>query len=67
MGDVVNSLVGAGLSIEYLHEFPFCAWKVVAFAEPVESMGEGRFYYGLPMRFPPLPLMFSIKATKPVA
>jgi SAM-dependent methyltransferase len=67
LGDVVNALVGAGLRIEYLHEFPFCAWKVVAFAELIEPSGEGRGYYSLPPRFPPLPLMFSIKATNPAA
>ena len=50
----------AGLRIDFLHEFPYCAWKVVAFAQPVEHA-----YWGLPARFPPLALMFSLKATKP--
>jgi SAM-dependent methyltransferase len=67
MGDVVNALVGAGLRIEHLHEFPYCAWKVVAFAELVEAFSESHGYYGLPARFPQLPLMFSIKAAKPAA
>ena len=65
MGDVVNALVGAGLHIEFLHEFPYCAWKVVAFAELVESFSDRHGYYGLPARFPQLPLMFSIKASRP--
>jgi SAM-dependent methyltransferase len=59
MADIVNALVTAGLRIDFLHEFPCCAWKIVAFAEPVEPG-----YWGLPARFPPLPLMFSLKATK---
>jgi len=66
MGDIVNALVGAGLQIEFLHEFPYCAWKVVAFAELVERFSDSHGYYQLPARFPPLPLMFSIRAAKPV-
>jgi SAM-dependent methyltransferase len=65
MADVVNALIRAGLRIEFLHEFPYCPWKVVAFAEEVERFGTCQSYYGLPERFPALPLMFSIKATKP--
>ena len=61
MGDIVNALVTAGLRIDFLHEFPYCLWKVVAFTEPVEG---GGFRPG--PRFPRLPLMFSLKATKPV-
>lgn len=60
LADVVNALIGAGLRIDFLHEFACCAWKVVAFMERVEDG-----YWGLPARFPRLPLMFSLKATKP--
>lgn len=63
MGNVVNALVDAGLRIEFLHEFLFCAWKIVAFAEFVEPFSKSHGYYRLPARFPPLPLMFSIKAS----
>ena len=59
MGDIVNTLVTAGLRIDFLHEFPYCVWKVIAFTEPVE-----RGCWGLGPRFPRLPLMFSLKATK---
>jgi len=62
MGDIVNALVAAGLRIDFLHEFPYCVWKVVAFTEPAEGDG-----WRLPSRFPRLPMMFSIKATKPIA
>ena len=33
MADIVNSLVGAGLRIEFIHEFPFIAWKAFPFLE----------------------------------
>ena len=62
MGDIVNTLVTAGLRIDFLHEFPYSVWKVIAFTEPVE-----RGCWGLGPRFPRLPLMFSLKATKPVS
>jgi SAM-dependent methyltransferase len=66
LSDVVNALTGAGLVIEYLNEFPFCAWPVVAGCVLVEkgaSAASG--YYGLPAGRPSLPLMFSIRARKP--
>jgi SAM-dependent methyltransferase len=62
MGDIVNALVAAGLRIDFLHEFPYCVWKVIAFTEPVEPG-----CWGLGPRFPRLPLMFSLKATKPLS
>ncbi|MEO6875747.1 MAG: class I SAM-dependent methyltransferase [Opitutaceae bacterium] len=65
LGDLVNALIGAGLCIEYLHEFPYCAWKVVAFTERVETFSDSHAYYALPARFPQLPLMFSIRAHQP--
>ena len=60
MGDIVNALVTAGLRIDFLHEFSHCTWKVVAFAERRQD-GTWR----LPARFPTLPLMFSLRATRP--
>ena len=62
MGDIVNALIGAGLAIEWLHEFPFCAWKVVAGCEVVERSDAGVVYYGRPASEPPMPLMFTIRA-----
>ncbi|MBC8106360.1 MAG: class I SAM-dependent methyltransferase [Anaerolineae bacterium] len=61
--DIVNALIDAGLRIEFMHEFPYCPWKVTAFCEAVEQLSPSPTYYGLPKRFPPLPLMFSIKAS----
>ena len=62
MGDIVNALIGAGLAIEWLHEFPFCAWKVVAGCEVVERSDAGVVYYGRPASETPMPLMFTIRA-----
>jgi len=65
MSDITNALIGAGLRIEFIHEFPFCPWKVTAFCEVVERFSPSHAYYGLPKRFPPMPLSFSIKAHRP--
>lgn len=62
MGDIVNALVTAGLRIDFLHEFPYCTWKVIAFTERGEPG-----CWGLGPGFPRLPLMFSLKATKPAS
>ena len=60
LGEIVTSLVKAGLRIEFLHEFPFNEWPV-SFLEPA---ADGTY------RLPPendgrLPLFFSLKASKP--
>jgi len=39
VGDIVNALVTAGLRIDFLDEFPYCAWKVIAFLEPRPAEG----------------------------
>src|SRR5262249_58910319 len=62
MGDILNALVRAGLVIEWLHEFPFCAWKIVAGCEVVEQFSASHAYYGLPSSPPLMPLMFSLRA-----
>lgn len=67
LSDIVNSLVRAGLVIEWLHEFPFCAWKIVAGCEVVERFSGSHQYYGLPASQPAMPLMFSLRARKPPA
>jgi hypothetical protein len=64
MADIINALIGAGLRIEFLHEFPFCAWKIIAFTEQVERFSDCHGYWGLPKQYPALPLMFSIRASK---
>jgi len=64
MADVVNALIAGGLAIDWLHEFPFCAWRVVAGCEVADRSGPGPAYYGLPPSQPQIPLMFSIRARK---
>ena len=65
LGNIVNALLRQGLRLEWLHEFPFCAWNVVAGCEVVERFSDAHAYYGRPASEPSLPLMFSLRARKP--
>lgn len=61
LGDVVSALAGVGLRIEFLHEFPFSESPHIDF---LVQARDGTW------RLPPdldghLPLVFSLKATKP--
>jgi SAM-dependent methyltransferase len=59
IGDIINALIGAGLRIEFLHEFPYVTWQQLPF------MVEGSDgYWRLPDREASLPLLFSIRAGK---
>lgn len=59
MGDIINSLLAAGLRLEWLHEFPFVNYA----AHPFLTQGDdGLWRYGDPPHS--LPLTFSIKAAK---
>jgi SAM-dependent methyltransferase len=64
LSDILNALFRAGLTLEYLHEFPYCAWPVVAGSIKVEEFSSSHAYYAPPDQ-PPLPLMFSLRAKKP--
>jgi hypothetical protein len=64
ISDVINALTRAGLIVEYLHEFPFCAWQVIAGCVQVERFSNSHGYWGMPPSRPQLPLMFSIRAGK---
>lgn len=59
LGEIITSLIDAGLRIEFLHEFPFITYK----SRPFLVQGEDGFW-----RYPDLagglPLMFSIRAVK---
>jgi len=61
LADVVNALIGAGLRIEFLHEFPYTTYK----SHPWLTQGDDGLwrYEGVPNS---IPLMFSIKATRPL-
>jgi SAM-dependent methyltransferase len=61
LGEIVTSLANEGLRIEFLHEFDFVRWPV----EFLAKSEDGRY------RLPPgtkgqLPLLFSLKASKPL-
>ncbi len=60
LGDVVTSLIDAGLRIEFLHEFPFSTYQFLPFTEEL-APGKVR----LTKHDGCIPLLFSIKATKP--
>jgi SAM-dependent methyltransferase len=67
MGEIVTVLADAGLRIEFLHEFPFVVWKMLPFMVE-RPTPEGEREWRLPddqQRF--LPLLFSLKASKPTA
>jgi SAM-dependent methyltransferase len=60
LGEIVTALIDAGLRIDFLHEFDFLEWP----ADYLVESPDGRW------RLPPdkpgqLPLMFSIRASKP--
>jgi len=57
LGDVLNALIGAGLGIEFVHEFPLCCWRRFPFMEQDEA-GWWR------IKGDKIPLTFSLKATK---
>ena len=60
MGEIVTAVVQAGLSVEFLHEFPFVGWKM----DFLERGDDG--LYRLPGELDGrLPLYFSLKATRP--
>lgn len=60
LGDVVTALIDAGLRIEFLHEFPFSPYQCWPFTEVV-----GDRAVRLKTHDGSVPLLFSIKATKP--
>ncbi len=60
MGDIVSSIAGAGLRLDWFHEFPFTRF---ALAENFERTRDGAIYRP-PANQPRLPLMFSLCATK---
>ncbi len=59
LGEIVTSLVQAGLRIEFLHEWPSVDWEV-----PFLEERDGRWW--MPSALDgTMPLMYSLKATKP--
>jgi SAM-dependent methyltransferase len=59
LGEIVSALAGAGLRIEFLHEFPYCVYAKFPF---LQQGADG--WWLLPDRNTNVPLMFSLKARK---
>jgi SAM-dependent methyltransferase len=59
LGEIANSLINAGLQIEFIHEFPFICWKEFPF---LVKSSDGNYH--LPKGMPSVPLTFSLKALK---
>ncbi|MHA2385112.1 MAG: class I SAM-dependent methyltransferase [Candidatus Thorarchaeota archaeon] len=57
---LLNSLIDAGLRIDFFNEFPFTTWKALPFLQERE---DGRWV--LPSHQESMPLMYSLRATKP--
>ncbi|MHA1882551.1 MAG: class I SAM-dependent methyltransferase [Candidatus Thorarchaeota archaeon] len=56
---IINALIGAGLRIEFFHEFPYAAWKALPY-----MIEEEHEKWVLPELKDSIPLSFSIKASK---
>ena len=63
LGEIVTALIDAGLRIESLEEHPYLEWATDYLVE--SEPGSGRFV--LPPGAGELPLMFSLRATKPAS
>ena len=59
--EILGSLLSAGLSIEFFHEFPYCGWA--AFPD-MELSSDGWYRFKDERKRSLLPLMFSLKAIK---
>jgi len=59
MSDILNSLIGNSLSIQFVHEFPFCVYQGLPF---LEKGADGWWY--LPNSRKDVPLLFSLMAKK---
>lgn len=62
LGEVVTALAAAGLQIDYIHEFPVCAWRRFPW---LEQGTDG--WWRRRANEPAVPLTFSLRATKPRA
>lgn len=60
IGDVINALIGEGLKIEYVHEFPFTVYD--QFPGLMKQNEKGQYVFK--NKKIQIPLLFSLKATK---
>ena len=61
MSDIIGGLLEAGLHLDFLHEHERLPWRNFPMMEEAENWG-----YRLPDGQPPLPLSFSLRASKQV-
>ena len=61
LAEIVSGLINAGLSIDFLHEHAFSVYEQLPF---LQSDGKGTWRF--PQGEQPIPLMFSLRASKPV-
>lgn len=61
LGEIVTAVVDSGLRLDFLHEFPYCSYPALPF---MEHRDDGMWY--LTKSALAVPLLFSLKATKPV-
>ena len=59
MSDIINSLIDAGLRIEFLNEYPFTVWRQFSFAKR-----DPDGFYRLKNQKAEIPLLFTLKATR---
>lgn len=59
LSDIVNAAIHAGLQLEFVHEFPFCAWERFP-----GHMKEEKGWHTMKDPKIEIPLLFSIKAHK---
>ena len=62
VSEVLTALIDAGLRIEFLHEFPITSYPCMPFMEKVDDK-----MYRLAIHDGGVPLLYSIRATKPAA
>jgi SAM-dependent methyltransferase len=59
LSDIIGGLLDAGLHLDFLHEHERLPWRYFPMMEEAEDWG-----YRLPVGHPPLPLSFSLRASK---
>ena len=59
LSDIINAVIGAGMTIEYVHEFPFAFWGM--YPNMVET---GREQWQIERYRGNIPFTFSLRATK---
>ncbi|MFN2466151.1 MAG: class I SAM-dependent methyltransferase [Candidatus Dormibacteria bacterium] len=66
VGEVVSALADNGLNIDWLHELPRCPTQILQFLVEDDSPGDRRPWWRMPDHLAPMPLSFTLKASRPV-